>query len=359
MRDITEYKEAEEKYRLLVNNIPDVTWISDEKGNTTFISPNVKETYGFIPEEIYKGGDTLWFGRIHPDDQKSVKVAFESLLRGKGRYDIEYRIKNKDGKWIWLHDRAFSTYEEGGKKFAYGVFSDITTYKRMREELIQSEKMASIGQLAAGIAHEVNTPLTNISLISANISRMTDDPEIKNKLESLSEQRRIASNIVQSLLSFSRKVEPRLTSVNLSEIIMESLLALEETKPKNMVIHKDVQSDLPSIIADSMQLRQVFTNIIDNAYDAMPNGGELIIKTVQKDEGYIEIHIRDTGFGIPKEDLENIFNPFFTKKESGKGVGLGLSICHGIIQAHNGNIYVESEEGKGATFIVRLQEGRR
>jgi PAS domain S-box-containing protein len=131
------HKESEERYRLLVNNIPDVTWISDWKGNTSFISPNVEQVYGFTPDEIITTEQDLWFDRIHPDDLKSVKTALGDFFKGAERFDIEYRIKRKDGSWIWIHDRAMSSYEAGGERYAYGVFSDITNRKQAEEERIR------------------------------------------------------------------------------------------------------------------------------------------------------------------------------------------------------------------------------
>jgi PAS domain S-box-containing protein len=125
---------SERKYRSLVENIPDVTWTTDREGRTVFISSNVKGVYGYTAEEIYAGGDT-WLGNIHPDDRARVERAFDERLTQKKRYDIEYRIRRKDGTWIWLHDRSVSTYEKEGQWYADGVFSDITERKRMEEEL--------------------------------------------------------------------------------------------------------------------------------------------------------------------------------------------------------------------------------
>ena len=133
-------QESEEKYRSLVANIPDVTWTTDCKGNTTFISPNVKTVYGYTPEEIYKGGDSLWFGGIYPDDVEKVKEAYKALFEKGIRFDVEYRIKRKDEKWIWLNDRSIVTYEEDGTMYADGVFSDITERKRAEEALRESEE---------------------------------------------------------------------------------------------------------------------------------------------------------------------------------------------------------------------------
>jgi PAS domain S-box-containing protein len=134
-------KESEEKYRLLISNIPAVTWISDESGNTTFISPNVERVYGYTPEEIYKKGSSLWLGRIHKNDIEKVKNAYDLLMTKNKKYEVEYRIQKKDGSWIWLYDKAFSHYEESGRKFVYGVFTDITENKQAEESLRERENL--------------------------------------------------------------------------------------------------------------------------------------------------------------------------------------------------------------------------
>jgi PAS domain S-box-containing protein len=132
-------RESEEKYHSLIANIPSVTWITNSKGETTFISPNVEKIYGYTPEEIHEAGESLWFGRIHPDDVEMVKETYGCLFKKTSQFDVEYRIKRKDGEWIWIHDRAVTTYEKEGVQFAYGVFSDITERKKTENALRESE----------------------------------------------------------------------------------------------------------------------------------------------------------------------------------------------------------------------------
>ena len=157
-------RESEEKYRLIINNIPDVTWTSDAEGRTTYISPNIEEVYGYTPEEIFKDGEKLWFGRVHPDDLHTLKKSYNNLFEQDMEFDIEYRIRRKDGQWIWLHDRAIMHYEKDKKKYAFGVFSDITKRKQAEKEL---HKLSSIvEQSFEGIALadlEGNLTFTNSS----------------------------------------------------------------------------------------------------------------------------------------------------------------------------------------------------
>jgi PAS domain S-box-containing protein len=133
-------RKSEDKYRSLISNIPDVTWTSDNHGNTTFISHNVEQVYGYTTEEIYKAGSSLWFGRIHPDDVERVKRSYQEVFEKERSLDIEYRIRRKDGQWIWLHDRSFGSYSKDGKRYADGVFYDITERKQLEEIVSQAKQ---------------------------------------------------------------------------------------------------------------------------------------------------------------------------------------------------------------------------
>lgn len=239
---------------------------------------------------------------------------------------------------------------------ALNIF-DIETKRKLElqlKRLTQSEKLVSLGQLAAGIAHEINNPLTNISL---NIQILRDrlkgvnNPETMKRFDLIEENVTKASTIAKELLQFSRSTEPDMKPINLNPLI-KTALTLLQYKFKNIVVHQGL-SDVPDIIGDPTKLEQVFINILDNSVEAMPVDGDICIES-SYNNGWINIKIADSGAGIPKENLLRIFDPFFSTKEVGMGTGLGLSICYGIIAQHKGDIDIESKEDEGTIVTIRL-----
>jgi len=222
-------------------------------------------------------------------------------------------------------------------------------------QLLQSEKLASIGQLAAGVAHEINNPMGVILGFAQGILKtLPQDAPLRKPLETIEKESLRCKYIVQNLLDFARRSEPTFRLTNINELIDASCGLVEhQTSLQNVRLVKGYDPALPSIMADPNQLQQVFINIILNAYQAMPNGGILHITT--RTEGpELQAIFTDTGTGIPPENVQHIFDPFFTTKEVGEGTGLGLSVSYGIIKAHGGNIEVESQMGKGTTFVIKL-----
>jgi two-component system NtrC family sensor kinase len=227
----------------------------------------------------------------------------------------------------------------------------------MQSHLIQSEKLASLGKLAAGIAHEINNPLGGILIYSHLLLEDTpkNSPHYENLKKIVRETTR-CKDIVKGLLEFARPKEPETSHININEILESSLAIMErQALFQNITIKKKYASDLPKIVADSAQLQQVFMNIILNAAEAMDGNGALTLITSLDGQGStIEVKFTDTGHGIKEEDKKRLFEPFFSTKEVGKGTGLGLAISYSIIQKHQGTIEVESQVGKGSTFTVKL-----
>jgi two-component system NtrC family sensor kinase len=232
----------------------------------------------------------------------------------------------------------------------------------IQDHLFQSEKLASLGKLAAGIAHEINNPLGGILIYSHLL--LEDTPKkspYHENLKKIVKETSRCKDIVKGLLEFARPKEPEASLININDIV-ESSLALMERQAlfQNIKIKKSFTSDIPKIIADSAQLQQVFMNIILNAAEAMDGNGILTLNTsLDGDRKFIEVKFSDSGHGIKKEDKKRLFEPFFTTKEVGKGTGLGLAISYSIIRKHNGTIDVKSRVGKGSTFTVKLPVKRK
>jgi signal transduction histidine kinase len=284
--------------------------------------------------------------------------------------DYENIIVTKSGEERIIAWHNTTLLDENGN--IIGTLSsgkDITKRKQAEEELIQTEKMISLGQLAASVVHEVNNPLAGIMVYVKLFQKKYRD----NKMQEESTERQLdkmekeldrTTRIIRNLLTFARQSEPSMNPVDINKIIDASLLLVEnQINLENIGLTKNFDPDLPPVLADFDKIQQVLINIILNAIQAMPEGGNLTITTSVAKNVLIEdaikdtvrIDIKDTGIGIPKENLKKLFTPFFTTKEKGKGVGLGLSVVHGIIGKHKGKIEVESEQDVGTTFSIYLE----
>jgi two-component system NtrC family sensor kinase len=227
--------------------------------------------------------------------------------------------------------------------------------EQAQKQLIQSEKLASIGQLAAGVAHELNNPLGTITLFSGMLKKdLPKNEKWEKDINLIIQESERAAKIVKDLLSFSRETKLKPGLVNVNSILEEAVsLLITRSLFRNIQVKQELESSIPTTFADPDLLKQVFFNIILNGAQAMDGKGTLTIKSQSKDGGKtIEIQIQDSGKGIAEDDRSRIFDPFFTTKE--KGTGLGLALVYGIVSKHKGTIDVESELGKGATFFINL-----
>jgi signal transduction histidine kinase len=229
--------------------------------------------------------------------------------------------------------------------------------REAQQQLIQSEKMASVGQLAAGVAHEINNPLGTILLYSHMLlEKLGEKDARRDELETVAKEASRCRDIVRGLLDFARQRKLQSEDIDLNQILIE-LLSLVSNQPsfQKVEIVKILDPSLPLMSGDPVQLKEVFSNILSNAGEAMPEGGRMTVTSKFNNGGRtIEVSIRDTGCGIPTANLNKIFMPFFTTKKIGQGTGLGLAIAYGIVKMHRGSIEVESTEGKGTTFVVKL-----
>lgn len=285
---------------------------------------------------------------------RSILKPIGQLLEGAARLargELDYRIKPYSSDEIGQVCRAFNAM---GKSL---LDRDRKLWEQTQKQLSESEKLASVGRLAAGVAHEINNPLVGVLTFSKLL--LEDDeipPRAKEDLKVIADETLRCRKIIKNLLDFARETPPEISLVNIKEIIEKVLdIVRNQSLFQNITIEELFNPDLPAIPVDPDQIQQVIMNLVLNAAEAMPDGGTLAISTnYGADRHFIKISIRDTGTGIAKDDIERIFDPFFTKKVRGEGTGLGLAVSYGIIQKHRGNITVTSQLGEGSIFEVNL-----
>ena len=363
-----ELREAEERYRALVNlggKVGEaIVMLQDtEQGDAiqTFVSNEWPRITGYSRRELL---GMSFFDLLHPTHREA------SLKRHKKKMDgaampglFEMTVIRKDGTEIPIElTSAYTTYQ--GQRANVAFIRDITERKQveerqkgLQEELNLSSRLASIGELAAGVAHEINNPLTGILGFSQRLMKKSTDEETSRDLERIHNEARRAAKVVDNLLTFARRREPKKQYLDINEILARTVeLRAYELKTGNIELMVELAPSLPEIMVDFQQIQQVFLNIILNAEQAMTeanNGGKLSIKT-QQAKGYIRISFADDGPGIEIEHLDKLFGLFFTTRGEKGGTGLGLSVCDGIVTEHGGRIYARSKPGQGATFFVEL-----
>ncbi|UCF06261.1 MAG: cache domain-containing protein [bacterium] len=289
---------------------------------------------------------------------RSILKPIGQLLEGATRLtrgELEYRIKSYSSDEIGQVCRAFNAMGESL------LDRDRKLWEQTQQQLSESEKLASVGRLAAGVAHEINNPLVGVLTFSKLL--LEDDaipPRAKEDLKVIADETLRCREIVKNLLDFARETTPEICLANINEVIEKVLgIIRNQSLFQNITIAERFNTDLPEVPVDPDQIQQVIMNLVLNAAEAMPDGGTLTISTnYGADRHFIKISVKDTGTGIAKEDIERIFDPFFTKKERGEGTGLGLAVSYGIIQKHRGSITVTSQIGEGSTFEVNLPIAR-
>lgn len=519
LRDKEALSQSEEKFRRILAGVPDIAWTADQQGRILYISPKAEGVFGYSKEEICANDATVWLGRIHPADFSRVKDAYEALFSNQSAFDQEYRLRRKDGEWIWVYSRATNTHKEKGGLCVDGVLSDITERKRAerelylaqfaiehasdaifrigtegqilyvnreacrcsersREELLEmsipeidplfpkekwdafwreiqtqgsmtletvnqtkngrvfpvevtadylqldgqefvfsfvrditernalesqlrhAQKLESVGQLAAGIAHEINTPT---QFVSDNLTFLQDawqaiyallelyrnamqnaagalPPEVAATLDeaarncdfeflavevpraigqSLDGARRVAE-IVRAMKEFSYPDSAGKAAADLNRAIESTIIVARNEWKYVAKIATDFDPSLPPVMCYPGDINQVILNLLVNAAHAIKEKsaeaemGQITVRTRRKDT-FAEIAVTDTGTGIPEAIRSRIFDPFFTTKEVGKGTGQGLALAHNVIvKKHGGKIWFETEMGCGSTFLIEL-----
>ncbi len=410
----TRLAETSAHLRYLIDNSPAIIYSAVPSGDfkITFVSENLSHVLGYEPHRMLDDMN-FWFEHIHPDDQDDLMQRLPRLLAEGGQQTHDYRFRHRDGHYLWMHDTLRMVYDPTGTPLELlGSLLDITDRKAMeeallrekeeqriliqklqaaRDQLLQSEKMAAIGQLAAGVAHEINNPIGYINSNLGTLQRYTDNlieliefyqimentlatseselhqqgralkeridfEYIKEDLPDLVRESQEGAErvrkIVQDLKEFSHVDEAEWQWIDLHKGLESTLNIVHNEFKYTAEIHKEY-GELPQVECLASQLNQVFMNLLVNAAHAIKKQGIITLRTGCKDDE-VWVAISDTGQGIPADKLKRIFEPFYTTKPVGIGTGLGLSLSYGIIKKHQGRIEVASEIGKGSCFTVCL-----
>jgi PAS domain S-box-containing protein len=355
--------QQQEFARRLIDSFPDVIAVLDRDEKFTFVSSRVQEVMGFGPEEFV---GTRYGQRADPEDRQKLDELVHDILGGvRSNVTLEYRSQHKNGTWRMLRVSAAPIAEPDGTVAGLvASLRDVTELDRLEQQVMQSEKLAAMGQMIAGVAHELNNPLTAILAVSDMLREHSEDAGRRRQLELLHQQARRAADIVQDLLSFARPPAPRKGQVALADVLRRALHLHEYSlRRNNVAVDFLPQTGIPNVVGDSNQLIQVFLNLVVNAEQAIREaheGGTIRVRMGRGPAGdpTVWASIQDDGPGIPPDILPKIFDPFFTTKRPGRGTGLGLSISMAIVREHGGTIDVQPAPGEGTVFLVTLPAAR-
>ena len=376
MSDITEQRAAtialeasEERFRQLATAIDEVFWLVNAEGNELhYISPAYESIWGRTCQSLYDDPQSFT-AAIHEEDRTRIEARMPE--QRAGGYDVVYRIWRANGELAWIRDRAFPIHDDAGKVVRIaGIATDITAQRNLEEQLLQSQKLESIGRLAGGVAHDFNNLLTVILSSTEFALAAAERGTLRSDLEQIKGAAERAARLTDQLLAFARRqvVVPRLLDLN--ELAQRMHGLLRRVIGEHVELSTVLDAGLRQVLADPGQLEQVLMNLAVNARDAMPQGGRLTLQTanITVDRAYatananvevgeyVMMAVSDTGSGIPPEVLDHVFEPFFTTKAPGRGTGLGLATCYGTIRQAGGQIIVHSEPGKGTTFKILLPQ---
>lgn len=365
--DITEQKRYVEQLHLqsqALHSTANAIVITDKGGVIEWVNPAFSTLTGYPFEEVV-GQHTRIF-RSGAQDSSYYKELWDTVLRGEV-WRGELLNKRKDGS-IYNEEQTITPVRDpdGTISRFIAIKEDVTEKRKFEQQMIRTQRMESIGNLAGGVAHDLNNVLTPIMMSIEMIREKIHDAKTANLLDTLDKGARRGSEIIKQLLSFARGIEGRHNNFQARHLIRDIQKLIEQTFPKSVTLKTDLPGDLWLISGDVSQIQQVILNLCLNAKDAMPEGGALeitarnvtldqqftMIDMVAQSGDYVRISVSDTGSGMSSEVLEHIYEPFFTTKEEGRGTGLGLTMVNNIVKSHNGFVNVYSEEGRGTVFKI-------
>ena len=347
-------RRQEEFRRHLLESFPDLILVLDPKATYTFVSSRIRDLLGYGPEQLM--GKKI---EEVTDNSPELVALYRSVANGQQALATsEYGARHQDGTWRTMLGTASPLLDTEGKPAGVIIsVRDVTTEKRLEQQVIQSERLAAMGQMIGGFAHELNNPLTSILGMTELLQEGETSETSRKQLLSLHQQARRAAEIVQNLQYFARPPAPGRSPVNLSELIQRTLhLQAYPLRKSNITVDFLQEPTLPAVMADPNQLMQVFLNLILNADQAIRESrdkGTIRIRLGRNPDS-VWVMFQDDGPGIAPEVLPHIFDPFFTTKRPGRGTGLGLSICKTLLREHNGNIEAATAPDGGAVFTITL-----
>ncbi len=341
----------------IIENSPDAIVCVRKGGEIIIFNSAAEKLLSYKKEEVI--GKMNIVKVYPPGGAKNVMKQLRSdELGGKGLLQkTEVAVMDKAGNEIPTYLSAAILYEDGRESGSVGIFTDLREHRKLEKQLLRSEKLSSLGKLSAGIAHEINQPLTGVLTFAHLLLRkFKDDEKTRKDLETIVRETTRIRGIVQGILDFARETPMQKKPRKIDEVLDQTLeIVVHQQRFFGITLEKNYDPSLPEVVVDSNLMEQVFMNIILNAVDALHGSGTLTVKT-RRHNGWAEVEFSDSGTGMPEEILDKIFDPFFTTKDSteGMGMGLGLAVSYGIVKNHNGDISVSSKEGQGTTFSIRL-----
>ena len=360
-RDITEKKQLEKdllQFYSIAENTVNPLQVTDLDGKMIYVNPAFVKISGYKKEELL-GSDPKIFG-----SKKHSKSFWENMWKTISKGNVwsgEIENKKKNGDPFYTYLLISPILDNNGKVTSYfGIHRDITEKKMLEKQLIHTQKMESMGTLAAGVAHEVGNPLASISALVQVVIRSTSDDFAKEKLSLVRNQISRISKIIRDLVDFSRPSTYKLQLTDINKQLVEAVDIIEVgTKNKNIEFKIELDENIPKLYLVADQIQQVFINILLNAVDSILDDKNLskpkqIWVRSSINENMVNIELEDTGHGIPEENIEKIFEPFYTTKEEGRGTGLGLWVSYGILKSLQGDLMVDSVNGKGTKFTIKL-----